>query len=150
MMIKSIVAKRFRWALNNGWSRMRLNLWGCAERQGKCSHRPPPTLFPSLSPSPERHYSGRFFRPSLDIIQCNHPSIKKPACNKRNNLGQYTEYGEGWPCAGRQRINGPLYQSGLLPGALTGIRPEPELSLLLRFVSSVFVLGEYEEEWWLH
>lgn len=76
MMIKSIVAKRFRSALNNGWARMRLNLWGCAERQGKCSHRPPPTLFPSLSPSPERHYSGRFFRPSLDIIQCNHPSIK--------------------------------------------------------------------------
>lgn len=26
--------------------------------------------------SPERHYSGRFFLPSLDIIQCNHPSIK--------------------------------------------------------------------------
>lgn len=26
--------------------------------------------------SPERHYSGRSFLPSLDIIQCNHPSIK--------------------------------------------------------------------------
>lgn len=75
MIIKSIVAKSVRLALNNGWARMRLNLWGRTERQGKCSHRPlrPP---PSLSPSLERHYSGRFFLPSLDIIQCNHPSIK--------------------------------------------------------------------------
>lgn len=75
MIIKSIVAKRVRSALNNGWARMRLNLWGRTERQGKCSHRPlrPPPL---LSSSPERHYSGRSFLPSLDIIQCNHPSIK--------------------------------------------------------------------------
>lgn len=75
MIIKSIVAKSVWSALNNEWARMRLNLWGRAERQGKCSHRPlrPP---PSLSVSPERHYSGRSFLPSLDIIQCNHPSIK--------------------------------------------------------------------------
>lgn len=75
MIIKSIVAKSVRSALNNGWARMRLNLWGRTERQGKCSHRPlrPP---PSFSPSLERHYSGRSFLPLLDIIQCNHPSIK--------------------------------------------------------------------------
>lgn len=99
-------------------------------------HRPlhPP---PSLSPhSPARHYSGRSFLPSLDIIQCNHPSIKKPACNKKNNLGQYREYREGWPCAGGRRINGPVYQSRWPPGALTGIRPRMESSLLLPFVSS--------------
>lgn len=75
MIIKSIVAKSVRSALNNGWARMRLNLWGRTERQGKCSHRPL-RLPPPLSPSPERHYSGRSFLPSLDIIQCNHPSIK--------------------------------------------------------------------------
>lgn len=75
MIIKSIVAKSVRSALNNGWARMRLNLWGRTERQGKCSHRPLRPS-PSLSPSLERHYSGRSFLPSLDIIQCNHPSIK--------------------------------------------------------------------------
>lgn len=75
MIIKSILAKRVRSSLNNGWARMRLNLWGRTERQGKCSHRPLRPS-PSLSPPPERHYSGRSFLPSLDIIQCNHPSIK--------------------------------------------------------------------------
>lgn len=49
MIIKSIVAKSVRSALNNGWARMRLNLWGRAERRGKCSHRP---LRPSPSFSP--------------------------------------------------------------------------------------------------
>lgn len=52
---------------------MRLNLRGRAERKGIDPLRPPPLLFP---PSPARHYSGRSFLPSLDIIQCNHPSIK--------------------------------------------------------------------------
>lgn len=38
-------------------------------------------------------------------------------------------------CRGR-RINGPVYQSRWPPGALTGIRPRMESSLLLPFVSS--------------
>ena len=51
---------------------MRLNLPGRAERKAST---PPPTPI-AFSPSPARHYSGRSFLPSLDIIQCNHPSIK--------------------------------------------------------------------------
>lgn len=54
---------------------MRLNSWGPHGKTGQVQpSTPPPT--PIASPSPERHYSGRSFLPSLDIIQCNHPSIK--------------------------------------------------------------------------
>lgn len=47
-----------------------------AARKDRASAAIDPSAPPIASPSPERHYSGRSFLPSLDIIQCNHPSIK--------------------------------------------------------------------------
>lgn len=45
-------------------------------KTGQVQPSTPPPIPIAFSLSPERHYSGRSFLPSLDIIQCNHPSIK--------------------------------------------------------------------------
>lgn len=79
---------------------------------------PPHPPRSALLCSPERHYSGRSFLPSLDIIQCNHPSIKNLLVIKGTTRVNTQHIGKDDPAPGDSRQMGLFIKHARPPRCL--------------------------------